>query len=376
LLADALRRFVRTTAAMQLAVSLIVGGTALDVRWQRDHADANTPVAIIDLERNSSAPVRYRLIEATTGHTIRSGTLPPQSFISSLSPDGSAFVYASDDESTLRIVHTRSGRDAAIARLGSRHYAADIAWSDARTMYYTVKERSNDCNDISPVALWRVRDGTAPVRIRYEAAYRLVARAEDSRAKAGIFSQIWLLGASPDGRSILIGRQGLYRISTSAHPSVVPLVLPSGSRLNGSQAAVSPDGRTVAASLYDGYLPSDLWLIDTGGAPPRRLTDGGRSFLFPLWSRDGSHIATYTEHIRVAGIFAYDSYLIDVKGRHAVRKLPTRDGAAPMAFITDGRILMTAFLSPSRRTVQLFDPRTNHTETIANAKTAFVQVGR
>ena len=100
-------------------------------------------------------------------------------------------------------------------------------------MYYTLRKRSNDCNDTSPVQLWRVRDGAAPERIRYERAYRRAARAERPRDNAGILAQIWLLGASPDERSVIIGRQGLYMVATSGRPDVKALRLPSGSRTRG-----------------------------------------------------------------------------------------------------------------------------------------------
>ena len=59
-----------------------------------------------------------------------------------------------------------------------------------------------------------------------------------------------------------------------------------------------------------------------------------------------------------------------------MRKLRTRNGAAPLAFTPDGRIVMTAFRSPVRRAVQLFDVRTNRTVTIHSAKNVFFQAAQ
>ncbi len=367
---EALRRLIRAVAATQLTVSLAIGGTALDVLWQRRHA-LESPIAIVDAQSDAAGRIRYRIADASTGGTLGKGTLPPRSFISSVSPNGESFAYVSEDP-VVHVASTRSGVDVALAPLPSGFSMADNVWANTKTMYYTLKKRSNDCIDSSPVQLWRMDMGAAPERIHYERSYRLAGIGEQPRDNAGPLAQLWLLGASPDGRSALIGRQGLYMVSTSSHTRVTALRLPFGFELNGSQAALSPDGKTIAASLHQGSFPSDIWLIHTDHRQPQQLTAGVAPFVFPVWSRGGRAIAAYVERTSRTRTFRADSYLLDPYGHEAPRRLRTRDGASPVGFTPDGRILMTAFSSSSNRNVQLFDPRTNRSEVILTAKDVYL----
>jgi Tol biopolymer transport system component len=64
----------------------------------------------------------------------------------------------------------------------------------------------------------------------------------------------------------------------------------------------SPDGRWLAVERQDGGS-RDIWLYETAGATAlRRLTEGGNN-RFPVWSRDGEHVAFQSSREGAAGIF-------------------------------------------------------------------------
>ena len=65
---------------------------------------------------------------------------------------------------------------------------------------------------------------------------------------------------------------------------------------------VSPDGRWLAVERQDNG-GTDIWLYETSGATAlRRLTEGGNN-RYPVWSRDGEHVAFQSSREGDAGIF-------------------------------------------------------------------------
>jgi acylaminoacyl-peptidase len=66
-----------------------------------------------------------------------------------------------------------------------------------------------------------------------------------------------------------------------------------------SDPQISPDGKTVAyvvtgADRMKDSMPSSLWLVDTAGGAPRRLTDGPYQDTAPRWSPEGDRLAYLT----------------------------------------------------------------------------------
>ncbi len=59
-----------------------------------------------------------------------------------------------------------------------------------------------------------------------------------------------------------------------------------------SEFLLSPDGRRVAASATDSRSNSSLWIVDLEGSRSRRLTFGPEWLSGPVWSPDGSQIAS------------------------------------------------------------------------------------
>ena len=84
---------------------------------------------------------------------------------------------------------------------------------------------------------------------------------------------------------------------------------------------ISPDGRQVAyvtaeASKVGDNWPSAIWLVDTRGGPPRRLTTSEAADAMPRWSPDGRWIA-FTSDRRVSG--RQQLYLLPRDGGEGVR---------------------------------------------------------
>ena len=53
---------------------------------------------------------------------------------------------------------------------------------------------------------------------------------------------------------------------------------------------LSPDGKWVAATRYEGSNPSDIWLVELARGVASKFTFDPAADMSPIWSRDGSHI--------------------------------------------------------------------------------------
>ncbi len=97
--------------------------------------------------------------------------------------------------------------------------------------------------------------------------------------------------------------QTLAFVSSGGREDVIHLVDPRTGRtkqelryrdLSINSAAVSPDGsRVVFSGMKNGQR--DLFIADTAGGEPRRLTNDLFSYLHPAWSPDGRRIALATD---------------------------------------------------------------------------------
>ena len=96
---------------------------------------------------------------------------------------------------------------------------------------------------------------------------------------------------SPDGRKIAFfsDRSGAYEVWVCNSDGSNSVQLTScGGIDNGPRW--SPDGRTIAITVYDGRYQS-IYLISANGGIPRRLTsDPGVEDKWPSWSQDGQWI--------------------------------------------------------------------------------------
>ncbi|HEX7157784.1 MAG TPA: protein kinase [Edaphobacter sp.] len=102
--------------------------------------------------------------------------------------------------------------------------------------------------------------------------------------------------------------------------------------------AISPDGRTVAVSLYDRSAGRvDLWLYDLHGGRRTRFTLDGTANLFPVWSPDGSRIAFYS--IRKGFPTVYQKPVNGV-GQEEPFETDLANPTRPLDWSLDGRYLI------------------------------------
>ncbi len=106
--------------------------------------------------------------------------------------------------------------------------------------------------------------------------------------------------------------------------------------------AISPDGGTIAFT-YKG----NIFTVKSTGGDARQITSGGSYNTSPVWSPDGSSIAFSSDREG-----SMDIYLVDSKGG-APRRLTTYYGKeTPLAFKDDKSILVAASIQPDRRAAQ------------------------
>jgi serine/threonine-protein kinase len=83
---------------------------------------------------------------------------------------------------------------------------------------------------------------------------------------------------------------------------------------------LSPDGKWLAVERQSNET-TDIWIYETSGETElRRLTDGGNN-RYPVWSRDGQHVAFQSDRDGNSGIF-----LQKYDGTGSVERLTTADG--------------------------------------------------
>ena len=90
---------------------------------------------------------------------------------------------------------------------------------------------------------------------------------------------------------------------------------------------ISPDGKqvayvTTAASVEGESRTSAIWIVDSDGGKPRRLTTSEAADGSPRWSPDGSSVAFLSDRLKAG---SPQAYVIAVNGGEAVR-LTNQDG--------------------------------------------------
>ena len=106
--------------------------------------------------------------------------------------------------------------------------------------------------------------------------------------------------------------------------------------------AISPDGATIAFT-YKG----NIYTVDSSGGDARQITSGGSYNTSPVWSPDGSKLAFGSDREG-----SMDLFLVDSKGG-TPRRLTTFSGReTPLAFKDDNHLLFTASVQPDRHAAQ------------------------
>lgn len=109
-----------------------------------------------------------------------------------------------------------------------------------------------------------------------------------------------------------------------------------------SDARISPDGRSVAYTVREGFkdgtkLPrSSVWLVEDG-RPARQFTSGPRADASPRWSPDGSTLAFLSDREEDGKLQAYT---ISAAGGEARRLVQTRGSVVDLQWSPDGRMLV------------------------------------
>jgi len=143
---------------------------------------------------------------------------------------------------------------------------------------------------------------------------------------------------SPDGRRLVFEsvRSGAHDIWVAQADGSHPQQLTHGPGLGQGAPYWSPDGRRIAfdSAAADGSF--HIWMIDTDGGTPRRLTTQGGDEHVPTWSHDGRWV--YFSHYRDQGI-GRDIWRVSASGGAPERL--THDGSGPFACESaDGKTLL------------------------------------
>jgi Tol biopolymer transport system component len=105
---------------------------------------------------------------------------------------------------------------------------------------------------------------------------------------------------------------------------------------------ISPDGKRLALSIGQGK--ADIWLYDLEREAPTKLTFTENNHA-PVWTRDGKHIAYFSES---KGIFSIMCIRSDGVGEPQ-RLWESKTFLAPWSFSPDGRRLAFQETSPETR---------------------------
>ncbi|HEX4439056.1 MAG TPA: protein kinase [Thermoanaerobaculia bacterium] len=141
-----------------------------------------------------------------------------------------------------------------------------------------------------------------------------------------------------------------YQTGTSTTASVLRWIDRSGKALgdvgepaeyfNGSNVAMSPDGKRATASIVDLRTGiADIWMIDLATGTRSRFTSGTKDKFWSTWSSDGRFLAYAADH--PGGSSGYDVVIRPVDGNtEKVVAADAVENEVPTGFSPDGRYLV------------------------------------
>lgn len=105
-----------------------------------------------------------------------------------------------------------------------------------------------------------------------------------------------------------------------------------------TEAQIRPDGSVVAfsttmASKAAEHSTGAIWLIDTVGGTPRRVTGGAAFDRHPRWSRDGTMLAFLSDRLTHR---TFQLYILTIAGGDGVRITDTKGGVSAFEWSPDG----------------------------------------
>jgi len=139
-----------------------------------------------------------------------------------------------------------------------------------------------------------------------------------TRSRADASTGRWITAAL-DGLVLFFCLAGGIAAQDSAKPAL-PVLEPRLTRIIGSdtlqivEPALSPDGRWVVFSTWNGVGEGYLWIVSSDGGEPRRLIET-RNVREPTWFPTGDRLAYWSEENTAIMSVAFDGRLGQISGR-------------------------------------------------------------
>lgn len=256
------------------------------------------------------------------------------------SPDGRQIAYAvcsNGPYSELNAVDLRSGKTRELTNDGA--LALSPVWSSDGSFIYFASSRGGTMN------VWKIAaTGGRPEQIT-------AGQGDDAE-----------LDLSADGKKLVFStwrmNANIAQLDLAAKPAQqTPKLITTDLSRNQVAPSYSPDGTHLAYfSNLKGAEKESIWVANADGSSPVQVVRDDRIDIFPNWAPDGQHVIYESQ----SDIVAPDEY----------RSVPL-SGGAPETIMSqatdryfdvgaDGRILFR----DQQHKVQVFDPRTQKTETL------------